>query len=350
MNNLHRDAIVVDCHNDLVMTLTHPELIDGATLSKRWIPELREGGVNVQVVPVCGEGHDEGALRLSLEYIAALYRELARTPDAELCLDAESVRRVAGEGRIAMILALEGASCLGSNPEMVRVFERLGVRMISFTHFGRSPLADGSGEDATGSRLSRAGVAVLNEMEELGIIMDVSHLGIGGVEHVLELATRPVIASHSVSRQVWDHHRNLSDDQLRGLAATGGVICANAIPGYIDPQHPTLDRLVDHVEHIVEVAGVEHVGIGTDFCVEIFEDTYPTHAVLYAEGIDGRHKIEGFWAARQMPALTDALVRRGFTDGQVRGILGENLLRVFDAELGIPAGQRKGAQSPAGVA
>jgi membrane dipeptidase len=244
-------------------------------------------------------------------------------------------------GRIAMVLALEGASALGNNPELVSVFHRLGVRMISFAHFGRTMLADGSGEDATGSRLTRAGVKVLAEMERLGVMMDVTHLGIAGVEHVLELAARPIVASHSVSRQVWDHHRNLSDEQLRGIAQTGGVICANAVPGFIDPNRPTIDRMVDHVEQMVEVAGAEHVGVGADFCVELFEDLYSDKLDLHVEGIDGRQKLDGLWAARQLPALTEVMVRRGFTDGQVKGILGENLLRLFDAELGVAGDTRQ---------
>lgn len=338
MSALHRDAVVVDCHNDLAMTLTHPELRERGTLRGRWIPELREGGVDVQVLPVYTEDKGESALRAALDMIAAVHREVELNPDeVALCLTGEAIRAAVGSGRIALVLALEGASAIGTNPELVSVFHRLGVRMISFAHFGRTQLGDGSGEDATGSRLTRAGVATLAEMERLGVMMDVTHLGVAGVEHVLELATRPLVASHSVARQLRDHHRNLSDSQLRGIASIGGVICANAVPGFVDPERPTVDRMVDHIEHMVEVAGAEHVGVGADFCFEIFEDLYSDRARLFVEGIDARQKLDGLWAARQMPVLTDGLVKRGFTEGQVRGILGENLLRLFDAELGVAA-------------
>ena len=132
---------------------------------------------------------------------------------------------------------------------------RLGVRVASIAHWGRTALADGSGEDATGSRLTAPGVAALREMERLGMIFDVSHLGASGVAHVLELATRPVMATHSSARALRDHHRNLTDDQIRGVAATGGVICVNFLPGFLaeDPADFTVDRLVDHIEHVAGV-------------------------------------------------------------------------------------------------
>ncbi|MHB8507260.1 MAG: dipeptidase [Candidatus Dormibacteria bacterium] len=336
MNDLHRDAVVVDCHNDLAMTLIHPQLGERGTFRGRWIPELREGGVDVQVLAVYTEDRGDAALRTCLDMIAAVHREVALNPkDVQLCLNGTEVREAVRSGRVAMVLALEGASAIGNNPELVTLFHRLGVRMISFAHFGRTQLGDGSGEDATASRLTRAGVATLAEMERLGVIMDVTHLGIAGVEHVLELATRPLVASHSVARELRDHHRNLSDEQLRGVAATGGVICANAVPGFIDPERPTVDRMVDHLEHMVEVVGAEHIGVGTDFCIELWEDLYSPRFDLHIEGIDALQKLEGLWAPRHLPLLTETMVRRGFSAGQVRGILGENLLRLFDSEMGV---------------
>ncbi|MFG1862830.1 dipeptidase [Microbispora bryophytorum] len=116
--------------------------------------------------------------------------------------------------------------------ELLPTLHRLGVRVASIAHWGRTPLADGSGEDATGGRLTHAEVAAVREMERLGMIFDVSHLGARGVEHVLELATRPVMATHSSARALRDHHRNLTDDQIRGVAATGGVVCVNFFPGW----------------------------------------------------------------------------------------------------------------------
>jgi membrane dipeptidase len=336
---IHRDAVVVDAHNDLLLTTVLDYLGERATFKQRWIPELREGGVDVQVVPVYTEAHNpEAALRETLRLIAAFHREVGANPgDVAACISGDEIRRAVNEGKIAMVLALEGASCLGPDASLVPLFHRLGVRMISFTHMGRSWLADGSGENGTGGRLTRAGVQVLAEMERLGIVMDVSHLGVAGTDHVLELAHRPVIASHSSAHALRAHHRNLTDEQLRAIAATGGVIGVNLLPAFIDPTTPTIDRAVDHVEHMAEIAGAEHVGLGPDFIVEIFDDTYPKEVPLIIEGVDARQPIPGLFSSRHLPALTEAMVRRGFTEAQLEGILGANFLRVFDEVLGVPS-------------
>src|SRR5262249_5387514 len=157
--------------------------------------------------------------------------------------------------------------------------------------------------------------------ERLGIVCDVSHLNAAGVEHVLEIATRPVVASHSSSRAVRDHHRNLADEQMRGIAATGGVIGVNLLAALIDPDDPTIDRVVDHYEHIVSVVGIEHVGVGPDFITDIFDDLIPAHADLAVEGLDPRAKIDGLYASRHLPNLTAALLGRSFSEHEVRLIL-----------------------------
>jgi membrane dipeptidase len=172
-------------------------------------------------------------------------------------------------------------------------------------------------------------------MDRLGIVFDVSHLNAAGVEHVLELATRPVIASHSAARALCDHHRNLTDEQLRGIAATGGVIGLNLLACFIDPENATIDRVVDHYEHLVEVVGIEHIGVGPDFIADIYDDLYPTHADLSTEGLDPRLNVEDLHASRHLPNLTAALLRRGFSERDVRLILGENYLRVFREVMGV---------------
>src|ERR1700750_662639 len=135
---------------------------------------------------------------------------------------------------------------------MLETMHRLGVRMASFTHFGRNLLADGSAEGIPGGRLTRAGVRAVRVMEDAGMIVDVSHLSLASMRHVLELATRPVIASHSSADALTAHHRNLPDDDLRAIAATGGVIGVNFFPMFVAPlsRRATLDDLVAHIEHI----------------------------------------------------------------------------------------------------
>src|SRR5207237_648149 len=142
-------------------------------------------------------------------------------------------------GLVAFVVALEGTPGIGIDVELFAVFHRLGVRMASFTHWARAPLADGSADEDAGSRLPRTGVRAVAELERLGILLDVSHLAARAVDHVLELATKTVVASHSSARAVCDHHRNLNDEHLRGIADTGGVIGINVLPRFIDALEPT---------------------------------------------------------------------------------------------------------------
>jgi membrane dipeptidase len=221
--------------------------------------------------------------------------------------------------------------------ELLRSLSRLGVRMASFTHFGRTALADGSAEDAAGSRLTAAGVAALALMEELGILVDVSHLSAAGTDHVLSLARRPVVASHSSAYELCAHHRNLTDERLKGIAATGGVVGVNFFYGFVDPGDPTVERLVDHMEHIASVAGIDHVGLGPDFVKEVFEQlTPPATGPVDFDGLDGSRVIPGLDGPAGLPLVTAELCRRGWPEADVRKVLGDNWLRVLRATLGAP--------------
>jgi membrane dipeptidase len=202
--------------------------------------------------------------------------------------------------------------------------------MVSFTHFGRSALGDGSGEDATGSRLTRAGVEAVGLLEDLGVLIDVSHVGRRGVEHILELATKPVVASHSSAFALREHHRNLADDQLRGIAATGGVICVNFFAGFLTMQKPTIEHLADHLLYVADVAGEDHVGLGSDFVAEVFAEKVPAcDRPLVIEGLEAEVFVPGLEGPAGMPLVTDALIRRGVPEPTIRKILGENLLRIL---------------------
>lgn len=336
---LHHDAVVVDAHNDLILHVARERTL-GRPDSFRdyWIPNLREGGVDVQVLPIYNEPEyfPEGTMRRTLKLIQLLHEEVAKNANqVALCGNGEEIDAALAEGKIALILSFEGSAAIGTDVELFETFFRLGLRMASFSWFGRTLLADGSAEEQTGGRLTRAGVAALTEMERLGIVMDVTHLSIAGVDHVLELARRPVIASHSGARTIFDHHRNLYDEQIKGIAASGGVVGLVFFPGFIDPEKPTVDRIVDHIVHISEVAGTEHVGIGPDFIGEYVASRYPNEPRLKIEGLDTRAQIEGLFTSRDLPALTHAMADRGFTEEDTRRVLGENFLRVFRAVMGL---------------
>ncbi|MEO3868990.1 membrane dipeptidase [Nonomuraea sp. B12E4] len=336
MMSLHQRAVVADTHNDLLMAVSaRPPELWASFFRERWLPQLVEGGVNLQVLPVFVEDdyRPEGALRQTLRMIECAHVLAEGNADqVRLCLDASAIDRALDEGKIALVLAMESMPGLDADVELISTVHRLGVRVASIAHFGRTALADGSGEDATGSGLTSHGVAALKEMERLGIVFDVSHLGASGVAHVLELATKPVMATHSAAGALRDHHRNLTDEQLRGVAGTGGVVCVNFFAPFLTDREEdaTLDRLLDHIEHVAEVAGIDHVGLGPDFIREVMADlTRPCCEGLNNRGVNPRAAIPGLAGPSGLPLVTEGLLARGLPEKDVMKIIGGNVHRFF---------------------
>jgi membrane dipeptidase len=343
-DDLHFDAVVADTHNDMLMAVSaRPSGQWASFFAERWLPQLREGGVDVQVLPVFVDDQfrPEGALRQTLRMIECAHAIAeGNAADVRLCLDGDQIDEALATGRIALVLALESMPGVDADVELISTLFRLGVRVGSIAHWGRTPLADGSGEDATGSRLTAAGEEAVRLMERLGMIFDVSHLGASGVEHVLQIATRPVLATHSSARALHDHHRNLTDDQLRGIAATGGVVCVNFVAGFLtsDTANVRLDHLLDHIEHIVSVVGADHVGLGPDFIHEVYTELVPPWCEDLASmaGFDVMATIPGLTGPRGLPQVTRGLLDRGMPKEDVVKVLGGNVTRLFRAELGRP--------------
>jgi membrane dipeptidase len=327
---------VVDGHNDLLMLVSSRDDAEQAGYFRRhWLPQLRSGGVGVQVLPVYVDDcfRPEGALRQALRMIGAAHRIGRECADeVVLCRTGDDLDDARATDRVGLVLALEGCEPVGQDVGLFDVLFELGVRMASLTHFGRNALADGSAEDAAGSRLTRAGVKAVEAMERLGIIVDVSHLSAAGTDQVLSMARRPVIASHSSAGALCHHHRNLTDDRLRGVADSGGVVGVNFFHGFIDPEQPTIDRVVDHVAHIAEVAGITHVGLGSDFMTDIIRETMPGDGPILIEGLDARRCIPGLEGPAGFPLVLDRMARRGFSKEDVAAVAGGNFLRVFQAQ------------------
>ncbi|MCW2606552.1 MAG: Membrane dipeptidase [Frankiales bacterium] len=343
---LHADAVVVDTHDDLLMlTSRRPRSQQAAYFRESWLPQLRAGGVDVQVLPVFVDDayRPEGALRQTLRMLESGWTIAEGNPDdVAVCLTGADVDAVVSSGRIALVLALEGLEAVGTDVELLSTLHRVGVRVASLTHFGRTALADGSGEDPAGSRLTRAGVEAVGLMEDLGMLVDVSHLGALGVDHVLEVARRPVVATHSSAFELRGHHRNLTDARLTGIAAGGGVVNVNLFAGFLDedPARFTVGRVADHLEHVAEVAGVGAVGLGPDFLQQVFDELHPGVDSLVMEGVDAKWVVPGLEGPAGLPLVTEELVRRGWADDDVRAVLGGNDQRLFRAELGVPLSSR----------
>lgn len=326
VQKLHRDSIIFDGHCDTLISLRdnerrlgerrQPRTSGGVTSSHHVdLPRLLEGGVTAQVFAcfVREQFLPADATNEALRLIDAFYCALDENPDdLLLATTASDVEQAKAEGKVAGMLSLEGAEALEGDLAVLRSFYRLGLRALGLTWNWRNQAADGLGETRTGGGLTEFGVALVQEANRLGVLLDVSHLAPAGVRDVLALSEAPVVASHANARALCDHRRNLTDEQLEGIAATGGLVGVTNVSSFLTqhPQGASLERVLDHVDYIVKTVGVDHVGLGSDF-----------------DGFAG--VLPGLEDVSRLPAITAGLVARGYTDEQVTKILGGNYMRVF---------------------
>lgn len=361
---LHHDAIVVDGHNDLstfILDFGFDLGMDGDEEGDRspiiyafilpWLPNppygdevrtntdlarAREGGLDVtflSVWPECGyyeSGGSEMARQRALDKIEALQDSVLRNADhVEFAHRAADITRITTEGKLAPLMALEGGHVI-ENLEQLRQFYDLGVRRLTLAQDCSHNWADSSRDDPVAYGLSEFGRQVVGEMNRLGMIVDISHVSDETFWEVIAVAEVPIIASHSNARVLADHVRNMDDDMLRAVADTNGVVMVNFSGLFLDPRktsewkvflglhwftHPKqpdtpLSLLIDHIDHIVQVAGSDYVGLGSDF----------DGGVSFPQDL----KDVG-----DLPNITFELMRRGYSDDDIRKILGGNLLRVL---------------------
>ena len=274
------DFGVADAHNDLLLAVEHQRRRGVADpFGDFWLPQLRDGNVILQVLPVYIEDEFVGgdALRRAMVVLeTARWMAELHSSDVAIAESGAEIRSVIDSGRIALVLALEGGEPFGSNLGLIDGFGRLGVRIASLTWNRRTMMADGVGERATGGGLTTLGRCAIAEMERCGIIVDVSHLADAGIRDVLSIASKPVMATHSSCRSLCGHPRNLTDAQVVQLAATGGVVCLNAFGAFLGDD-PSIPRFVDHIEHVVSLVGVDRVGLGADFIDDLLRIVNPDH-------------------------------------------------------------------------
>lgn len=336
---LHEKTIVVDAHHDIALDLVaQRRLGNKGALRDRWLPALRQAGIKVQVFPVFTEEQylPELALRRTLEMLDALLLELEECEsDFAVCLTGADIDAAVAQGKIAAILAVESLDCMAGDLSCLRVLWRQGVRMCSLTWNGRNHLADGVGETGTGGGLTNLGRETVKEMARLGMVVDVSHLSEAGVRHVLETTTAPVVATHSNARAVCDHPRNLTDDQIRAIAARGGVVGMLLHPGVIGPDRANVAGVIDHINYIRDLVGITHVGLGTDLLHNLPIWTGNTSSWLMPTDL-AEQQIDGLGRIEELPNLTEGLLAAGYTEEEIAGVLGHNFLRVL-RQIGIPA-------------
>ncbi|MBI4478299.1 MAG: membrane dipeptidase [Acidobacteria bacterium] len=360
---LHRQAPLIDGHNDYPWELRNRGERDFAKLDLRTsltqlhtdIARLREGGVGGQFwsvyVPSSMAGQD--AVRATMEQIDIVHRMNARYPDTfELALTAGDVERIFKAGKIASLIGMEGGHSIDSSLGALRMFHRMGARYMTLTHGTNTPWADSATDQPAHGGLTRFGEEVVREMNWLGMLVDLSHVSPDTMDDALRVSAAPVIFSHSSARGVADHPRNVPDAILQKLPQNGGVVMVTFVGGFVTPEtgayrkaeqaeesrlknanpgneaavragleiwrkaHPapaaTLAQVADHIDHIRKIAGIDHIGLGSDY--------------------DGTTSLpKGLEDVSTYPNLTAELLRRKYSDQDIKKILGGNALRVMRA-------------------
>ncbi|MFN2532590.1 MAG: dipeptidase [Pyrinomonadaceae bacterium] len=359
---IHRRAIVIDTHNDVTTPMTNDDYdLSGTppTPYRTSIQRMKEGGLTAEFFSLYVKPWyvaNGGAARRTLDMIDSVYRAAERHPnDLVLATSVADIRRAKRINKIACLLGIEGGHAIENSLPTLREFYRLGVRYMTLTWNNTNDWADAARGEKKHDGLSEFGKDVVREMNRLGMLVDVSHVADATMSDALDVSAAPIIASHSSARALSNVPRNIPDDLLRRIAKNGGVVQVNFYSAFVDaatvsPQSEERDRrlktqqdaltekykndperlaeesdkleaanplpplplskLIDHIDHIVRVAGIDHVGIGADF--------------------DGANDMpEGAQDVSMLPNITYELLKRGYSETDIRKILGENFLRVF---------------------
>ncbi len=359
---LHFSSLVIDTHDDTTQRFLDRGFDLGSrnTLGSIDIPRMKEGGLGAIFFSIWIPSKITGpeAVKRALVQIDAVREQVRKHPsDLVLVTTAEGIREAHKHGKIAALIGVEGGHMIASNLGVLRNYAALGARYMTLTHSGNAEWADSSTDKAVHNGLSEFGKDVVREMNRLGMIVDVSHVSDKTFADVLEVSKAPVFASHSDCRAICDAPRNMTDDMIRALAAKGGVMQINYHVGFLSQEfrnaekaHPEWEKaiaqeiqrrcgdregcqliegdritreyvlrgdlprvewtkIIEHIDHAVKVAGIEHVGLGSDF--------------------DGANMPFGMEDASKLPQITNALLEKGYSEGDVKKILGENTLRVM---------------------
>jgi len=361
---LHFSSIVIDTHDDTTQRFFSSDFDLGKRNSTGHIdiPRMREGGLNGIFFSIWIDGRTMGppAIQQALDQIDAIKENVRKySNDLVLCRTADEVRRAHDQGKIAALMGIEGGHMLGNDIRMVRIYSELGVRYMTLSHFYNDEWADSSTDKPLHNGLTDYGKDIVREMNRWGMMVDISHVSDKTFYDALAVSRAPLIASHSSCRALCNHPRDMSDDMIKALAEKGGVIQINYEKSFIDQSykdamdklsggvvtmmadikkecgddkdctgkkmvgmekqatadgrlpHVSWERIIDHIDHAVKLVGADHVGLGSDF--------------------DGASMPDGMDDVTHIPQITDALLKKGYSESDVRKILGENTLRVLAA-------------------
>jgi membrane dipeptidase len=356
---LHFSSLVLDTHIDTPwIMVTRPDwsFAQEHNQGHADLPRIKKGGLRAMFMGVAAmEGKTAGpaAVNEALVQIAAVHKLAEDLPgEIALCSTAAEVWKAYRERKLALLIGLEGGKLINNSLPVLRMFSKLGVRYMTLTHGPSTDWADSSAEPPRHHGLTDLGREIVLEMNRLGMLVDISHVSDKTFWDVLEVSKAPLIASHSSCRALSGHVRNMSDEMIKAMAAKGGVIHINYYNVYLDnaryeywkrtqsfmdeltkrwpgeenegrrqaeiakqfgpPPKVSWERIIDHIDHVVKLAGADHVGLGSDF--------------------DGDAPMpEGMEDVTQLPKITGALVLKGYKESEIKKILGENTLRVMEA-------------------
>ena len=373
--DLHFRSIVIDTHDDTTQRLIYQNFDIAArhTDGHIDIPRMREGGLDGLFFSVWMPGSVTGpeAVKRAFDQIDAVREMVRRHPrDLALCTTAGEIRRAHSQKKIAVLMGLEGGHMIASDLGVLRSYAALGVRYVTLTHSVDDEWADSSTDKPAHNGLTDFGKDVVREMNRLGVMVDISHVSDKTFYDALAVSEAPMIASHSSCRALCDAPRDMTDDMIKALAAKGGVIHINYYMGFISQEYRdatqknselikseeaevqkqcgldqacqliegekrirqfiaegklprvSWEKIVDHIDHAVKIAGVDHVGLGSDF--------------------DGANMPYGMDDCSHLPQLTDALLKKGYSGSEIQKILGGNTLRVMEEVEAVA--KRKGGQ------
>lgn len=326
---------IVDLHFDLPMFL-HEDRADA--LARQFLPEFEVGDIGVVVASVYLEDRylPAQALSVALAQIARLYAEVERCGRCAVCRSYAEIERARAADKIAFIIGMEGVEPLGSDLDLLRAFYELGVRVIGLTHARRNAAAAGAAFLANTSApdgLTEFGRALVGECERLGIIIDLAHINSAGFDEILEMTSKPLIVSHTNARRFYDIDRNISDEQIVAIGQRGGIIGINSVLVSSDKEEATIDRFIDHIEHVIDLIGLHGVAIGFDFFECIFRRWSEHERAEFHRKFPSVHFIPDLANHTHVGNLTRRLIARGFSEEQIEKIYSRNALRILEQLL-----------------
>ncbi|MEM7535692.1 MAG: dipeptidase [Chloroflexota bacterium] len=320
-NTLHFDALVIDGHCDSIGDQLDKKrsLAEESEKGHLDLPRMKKAGIDVQFFacfpPPAYQRH--GATSHAMARLDQLHLLAETQPDFTIVRKADDIRQAKATGKIGCIAGLEGAEALDASIGVLRQFYRLGIRNMGMSWNHRNAACDGVAEGRTAGGLTEFGVKVVETCNELGILIDVSHLAPAGVKDILEISQHPILATHSNANTLCEHPRNLTDEQMTAIADKGGVVGVTFVNFFLnraEPKTTRLENVIQHIEYMLNHIGPDHVAIGSDF--------------------DGCIPPEDLSSVLDYPKITQRLQENGHSEATIRKVLGENFLRVFGQVCG----------------